>query len=179
MQAHGLVYEALSELWKGWEREVVSRREKKKRGRDHPSVEADIEDSNSSSSSRKAGEKEVEKASPFPPRICLHSYSGNASNFKQYLNPAIPVRIFASFSTAINLSDAMGEETPKAFVDIVSAVPDHMLLVESDLHIAGEEMDTRLEDIVRRICTIKGWGLEEGVERLGKNWRAFVFGDES
>ncbi|OAL47598.1 Metallo-dependent hydrolase [Pyrenochaeta sp. DS3sAY3a] len=178
VQAHGLVYEALSELWKGCEREVVSRREQKKRGQDHPSVEADIEDS-SSNGSRKVGENVEKKGTPFPPRICLHSYSGNASNFKQYLNPAIPARIFASFSTAINLSDAMGEETPKAFADIISAVPDHMLLVESDLHIAGEEMDKRLEDIVRRICTIKGWGLEEGVERLGRNWRAFVFGDES
>jgi hypothetical protein len=51
-----------------------------------------------------------------------------------------------------------------------------MILVESDLHTAGEEMDLRLEDIVRRICGAKGWGLDEGVERLGRNWRAFVFG---
>jgi hypothetical protein len=53
-----------------------------------------------------------------------------------------------------------------------------MLLVESDLHTAGEEMDRRLEDIIRRICRIKGWGLEEGVSRLGRNWRAFALGDE-
>jgi hypothetical protein len=51
-----------------------------------------------------------------------------------------------------------------------------MVLVESDLHTAGEEMDRRLEDIVRRICKIKGWGLEEGVKKLGDNWRAFAFG---
>lgn len=116
------------------------------------------------------------KPKPYPPRICLHSYSGNASNFKQYLNPAIPAQIFASFSTAINLSDAMEDETPKAFEEIVRTVPDHMMLVESDLHTAGEEMDRRLEDIVRRICKIKGWGLEQGVKKLGDNWRAFAFG---
>ncbi|KAH7351431.1 hypothetical protein BKA66DRAFT_476074 [Pyrenochaeta sp. MPI-SDFR-AT-0127] len=167
VQAHGLVLEALSETWKGHEKEVLSKRERKKRGQDHPSVEADMDNSSSII---------PEKAKPFPPRICLHSYSGNASNFKQYLNPAIPAQIFASFSTAINLSDAMDEDTPASFEEMIKTVPDHMLLVESDLHTAGEGMDRRLEDIVRRICKIKGWGLEEGVEQLGRNWRVFAFG---
>jgi Tat protein secretion system quality control protein TatD with DNase activity len=166
VQAHGLVFEVLQDLWKGHEKEVLSKRERKKRGQDHSSIESDTPDPAASEQSPK----------PYPPRICLHSYSGNASNFKQYMNPAIPAQIFASFSTAINLSDAMDDETPPAFEEIVKTVPDHMLLVESDLHTAGEEMDRRLEDIVRRICKIKGWGLEEGVMQLGKNWRAFAFG---
>jgi Tat protein secretion system quality control protein TatD with DNase activity len=166
VQAHGLVFEVLQDLWKGHEKEVLSKRERKKRGQDHPSVESDMSDPTQSE----------QKSKPYPPRICLHSYSGNASNFKQYLNPAIPARIFASFSTAINLSDAMEDETPASFEEIVKTVPDDMVLVESDLHTAGEEMDRRLEDIVRRICKIKGWGLEEGVTQLGKNWRAFAFG---
>ncbi|KAF2621889.1 Metallo-dependent hydrolase [Macroventuria anomochaeta] len=168
VQAHGLVYESLHELWKGYENEVLSKREKKKRGKDDPSVEAEYDKSAKEGSS---GPK------PYPPRICLHSYSGSASNFKQYLNPAIPIYVFASFSTAINLGDALDEETPAEFEEMINTVPDEMLLVESDLHTAGDEMDRRLEDIVRRICKIKQWGLEEGVERLGKNWKAFVFGD--
>ena len=169
VQAHGLVFETLSELWRGHEKEVLSKRERKKRGQDHASVEADM---NSSSTTKEGG-----KQTPYPPRICLHSYSGNASNFKQYLNPAIPARIFASFSTAINLSDAMDEETPASFEEMIKTVPDHMVLIESDLHTAGEEMDRRLEDIIRRICRIKGWSLEDGVARLGRNWRAFAFGE--
>lgn len=168
VQAHGLVYEALHELWKGHEKEVLSKREKKKRGKEDPSMDA--ENSNTT-------KEESSEPKPYPPRICLHSYSGSASNFKQYLNPAIPIRIFASFSTAINLGDALDEETPAEFVEMIKTVPDEMLLVESDLHTAGDEMDRRLEDITRRICKIKEWGLEEGVEKLGKNWRAFVFGD--
>lgn len=167
VQAHGLVYESLHELWKGHEKEVLSKREKKKRGKDDPSVEIQNQTKDDD------GEPK-----PYPPRICLHSYSGSASNFKQYLNPAIPIRIFASFSTAINLGDAIDEETPAEFEDMIKTVPDEMLLVESDLHTAGDEMDRRLEDIIRRICKIKEWGLEEGVERLGKNWKAFVFGEE-
>jgi Tat protein secretion system quality control protein TatD with DNase activity len=71
-----------------------------------------------------------------------------------------------------------GDETPAAFAALVRGVPDDVVLVESDMNVAGEEMDARMEDIVRRICKIKGWGLEEGVLRLGRNWRAFVFGEE-
>ena len=86
--------------------------------------------------------------------------------------------MFASFSTAINLAGAVGGTTPAAFAEMVRTVPDHMLLVESDLDRAGEELDARLEDMVRRLCEIKGWGLEDGVVRLGRNWRAFVFGGD-
>ncbi|KAJ4353585.1 Cut9-interacting protein scn1 [Didymosphaeria variabile] len=168
VQAHGLVFDTIKELWKDHQLPVLSKREKKKRGKDDPSVEAQL-------ASSQTGDG---KAKPYPPRVCLHSYSGSADAFKQYLNPAIPVAFFASFSTAINLGDAVGEETPQSFVDMISTVPDDMVLVESDLHTAGNEMDRRLEDIVRRICKIKGWGLEEGAERLGKNWRRFVFGTE-
>ncbi|KAJ4287734.1 Cut9-interacting protein scn1 [Kalmusia sp. IMI 367209] len=171
VQAHGMLFESLKELWTGHERIVLSKREKKKRGKDDPSIEP--QHPPSSATQERDGESK-----PYPPRICLHSYSGSPSNFTQYLNPAIPVEIFASFSTAINLGDAVGEEEPKAFGDMVRAVPDGAVLVESDLHTAGEEMDRRLEDMARRICRIKGWGLEEGVEKLGRNWRRFVFGEE-
>lgn len=172
VQAHGAVFEVLSELWRGCEREVLSKRERKKRGMDHPS--ALVEDAGPGG----GGGSERKQATPYPPRICLHSYSGNASNFKQYLNPAIPAAIYASFSTAVNLGDALDDETPNAFEEVVKVVPDHLVLVESDLHTAGEEMDRRMEDIVRRICVVKGWELSEGVERLGKNWRAFAFGED-
>ncbi|KAF2996837.1 hypothetical protein E8E13_003493 [Curvularia kusanoi] len=175
VQAHGLVFEALQELWKGHEKEVLSKREKKRRGKDDASVAADVGNGGKDEEGEKSTAKE---AKPYPPRICLHSYSGSASNFKQYLNPAIPIRIFASFSTAINLGDALDEDTPVEFEEMIKTVPDEMLLVESDLHTAGDGMDRRLEDIVRRICKIKGWGLEDGVTRLGQNWKAFVFGDE-
>jgi Tat protein secretion system quality control protein TatD with DNase activity len=174
VQAHGLVLEVLSELWKGHEKEVLSRRERKKRGQDHPAAEVTFFQTNDEEES----EREKQKQMPYPPRICLHSYSGKTSNFKQYLNPSIPAAIYASFSTAINLSDALDEETSASFEEMIKTVPDHMLLVESDLHTAGGEMDRRLEDITRRICRIKGWGLEEGVSRLGRNWRAFALGED-
>ncbi|KAH9871179.1 hypothetical protein J1614_006755 [Plenodomus biglobosus] len=185
VQAHGMLLESMQEVWKGCEREVLSKRERKmKQQEQHQQrhsngiMHVDGTADTASTSTQKSNHDQHGGGRPFPPRICLHSYSGNASNFKQYLHPAIPARIFASFSTAINLSDARDAETPAAFADVVRAVPDHMLLVESDLDRAGKDIDVRLEDMVRRLCEIKGWGLEEGVVRLGRNWRAFAFGDE-
>jgi Tat protein secretion system quality control protein TatD with DNase activity len=92
---------------------------------------------------------------------------------QQYLNPAIPVDVYFSFSTVINLSTAGGESR---FPDVVRACPDDRVLVESDLHFAGEEMDRVLEDVCRRVCEIKGWALEDGVARIRRNYEKFIFG---
>ena len=164
--AHGVLFEALQELWKGNEKEVLTRRERKKQASEHRAVGDDLS----------RAPQPSQQPLPYPPRICLHSFSGNKSIFKPYMGREIPVQIFASFSTAINLSDAP-EKTPASFEELIKTVPDHMLLVESDLHTAGDGMDRRMEDIVRRICKIKGWGLEEGVQQLGNNWKTFVFGE--
>ncbi|KAK5624312.1 hypothetical protein RRF57_000028 [Xylaria bambusicola] len=108
----------------------------------------------------------------FPRRICLHSYSGHVEQLKMYIHPSVPAKVYFSFSVAINWATGGNEKTEEA----IRAVPDDRLLVESDLHTAGEKMDNQLEEVCRRICRIKGWDLREGVRRLGCNWRAFVLG---
>lgn len=164
VQAHGVVFNTLQETWKGHERNVPSKRERRKQEATNPtSVEANDQ----------TGE-EARRPTPYPPRICLHSYSGPPETMKQYLDPRIPATIFFSFSSVINFSHAGTAKTESAVI----AVPDDRILIESDLDSAGERMDGYLEEIVRKLCEIKGWALEDGVKQLAANWKSFVFGDE-
>ncbi|TID20586.1 Metallo-dependent hydrolase [Venturia nashicola] len=163
VQAHGQVFDVLKETWKGHERKVLSKRERKIQ---------------QAASAMDAGENEGEDdegPKPYAPRVCLHSYSGPPDPIKQYLQPSNPAEIFFSFSTAINFSTAAASKTE----EVIKVLPADRILVESDLHIAGDRMDQHLEDIVRKICQLKDWTLEDGVEQLGKNWRCFIFGEKT
>ena len=164
--AHGVVFDTLKETWKGCEKDVVSKRIKKRLG----SV-TNVHDREF----KEDGNQGVRLASKlFPPRICLHSYSGPPEALQQYLNSATPATIFFSFSQVINFS------TPAAAraIEVIKVVPQDRILVESDLHCAGERMDTLLEGIVRDICRIKGWPLEAGVKQLAINSKHFLLGHE-
>ncbi|KAL2021919.1 hypothetical protein VTK56DRAFT_6338 [Thermocarpiscus australiensis] len=175
VQAHGVLFDALASLWKGHEKEVVSRRKQKlvAQGAEDFSSSDEEDDGDEPGEVTKHAAGKRYKPKPFPPRVCLHSFSGAPQMVNQYLNPAIPVRVFFSFSTVINLSTAGGESR---FPDVVRACPDDRLLVESDLHSAGDDMDRVLEDMCRRVCDIKGWPLKEGLERIRKNYEDFIFG---
>jgi Tat protein secretion system quality control protein TatD with DNase activity len=164
VQAHGVVFNTLQETWKGHEKKVPSKRERKKQ----ETTVTTFTESNYQT------EEEEKAPKPYPPRICLHSYSGPPETIKQYLDPRIPAKIFFSFSSVINFSHAGSAKTENA----VKAVADDRILIESDLDSAGERMDGYLEEIVRKLCEIKGWELEYGVKQLAANWKNFVFDDE-
>lgn len=161
VQAHGAVYSVLQRLWSGHEK--LSSRQRKRRAsalaahftEDH---DDELED--------------FERPSPFPPRVCMHSYSGPAEFIREFLHNKIPVDVYFSFSDAINFSLRSHEKV----AEVIKAVPDSTILVESDLHYAGSDMDDRLGLIVHRVCSIKNWPIEEGVQILGQNWRRFIFG---
>ena len=159
--AHGLVFETLKETWRGHANRTPSKREKKRSANfEAAHIYEAVEQSSGSSG-----------PNPFPPRICLHSYSGSAVTLRQYFHPSVPAVIFFSFSRLVNFSSA----STKA-ITAIQAVPDDRILAESDLHAAGEKMDALLEDIIREICHIKGWTLERGVKQLRSNWLHYVFG---
>ena len=165
VQAHGIVYETVAETWKGHERHVPSKKERKKQ---EAATKADAEAPEGEEKSISTGEPKQ-----YPPRICLHSFSGPAETIKQYIAPSVPCEVFFSFSTTINSWSESGDGKVEA---AVRAVPDDRVLVESDLHMAGDKMDHYLEGVVRKICQVKQWDLEDGVTQLGRNWKRLVFG---
>ncbi|KAL8673431.1 MAG: hypothetical protein Q9168_002135 [Polycauliona sp. 1 TL-2023] len=167
--AHGVVYETLKETWTGYEREILSKRKSKQKA----NVATARENGATLKNDNGEGKYESTWTKPYPPRICLHSYSGPLNLLKQYLAPTIPATIYFSFSCLVNLSS----RTDKA-VAVIEAVPDDRILVESDLHSAGDQMDQLLEDVVRSVCKIKGWTLTAGVIQLADNWKRFVFGEQ-
>ncbi|KAG6121697.1 hypothetical protein E4U14_001462 [Claviceps sp. LM454 group G7] len=165
VQAHGILYDTVSSCWKGHEKHVPSRKERLMKAA--PGAEDEHDDDADGDNDTRVGAK------PYPPRICLHSYSGSVEGLKQWLRPDIPAKIFFSFSTAVNLGT---EATRAKFGDVIRAIPADKLLVESDLHMAGEDLDVALEDMYRRVCEAKGWSLEEGVRTVGNNFEHFILG---
>lgn len=175
VQAHGVLYDTIAACWKGHERKILSRREKKQiaPGAEESSSSDDDDDNEIENDKEPKKKKTAARGKPFPPRICLHSYSGSADTLKQWFHPAVPSQIFVSFSTAVNLGTDGGRAKLES---VVRAVPDDRVLVESDLHMAGEEAEAMLEDMYRLVCEIKGWDLERGIRIIGKNFQEFIYG---
>ena len=161
--AHGAVFEALHESWSGCERSVPSRRERKRRRSAEGAHALEEEESDGGTESGRV---------PYPPRICLHSYSGPPDMAKQYTRPEVPAVVFFSFSVAVNLGTPAAHKTR----EVIRTVPHDRLLVESDFHAAGPRMDAALEEMVRVVCAERGWSLDAGVRQLGSNWRHFALG---
>ncbi len=161
VQAHGAVHEVLQSLWAGHEK--MSSRQRKRRSSAAGAHAADHDE--------EIYEESLDPPS-FPPRICMHSYSGPADFLREFMHNKVPVDVYFSFSDVINFSGPSSEKV----VDVVKAIPDSKILIESDLHRAGAEMDGRLDSVFQRICDVKKWPSEKGVKILGENWRRFVFG---
>ena len=175
VQAHGSLYETIAACWKGHEKTVVSRRQRKLVAEGAEDFSSASEDDGEAADDGGDPEKErprARKPKPYPPRICLHSFSGAVAELRRYVHPTVPAKVYFSFSMAVNWPAGGGSDKAD---EAVRAAPADRILVESDLHEAGEAMDRCLEQACRRICELRGWGLREGVERLAKNWQEFVF----
>lgn len=161
VQAHGALFEVFGGLWKGYERGGKKKEKKKVKEKE---IEGKVE------------EVDVGKntSRPFPPRICLHSYSGSLELLKMYFRPEVPSEMYISVCWLNNFETS---ETARARTEeVVRWIPETSLLVESDWHGAGDEADELMEKVTREVCRIRGWGLEEGVGKMGRNWWRFATG---
>ncbi|KAF7719908.1 Cut9-interacting protein scn1 [Penicillium ucsense] len=184
VQSHGAVFEVLRELWKGHERKNMSRRERARLQDAEGALSddespADVEQLQENKDDlqeqqRPTTMRNADNAQPlpFPPRICMHSYSGPVEPIRQFLHESNPSDVYFSFSAVINFS---GLSSGKA-LDVIKALPSDRILIESDLHIAGKRMDNLLEDAARQICRVRGWELREGVQQLAENYERFIYG---
>jgi Tat protein secretion system quality control protein TatD with DNase activity len=89
----------------------------------------------------------------------------------RYIKPQVPTKVFFSLSSVINLSN---DGALAKVGDIIRSIPDDRILIESDLHTAGDDMDAVLEEMYRKVCEVKGWSLRQGVGILGKNFQDFI-----
>ncbi|OJJ75162.1 hypothetical protein ASPBRDRAFT_478415 [Aspergillus brasiliensis CBS 101740] len=169
VQAHGAVFDLFKALWSGHERKNASRRERRRR---YSVADAHAESDAEDEQKQQEPAEPEEKSLPFPPRICMHSYSGPVEPLKQFLHRSNPSDVYFSFSSVINFSGPSSQKV----IDVIKALPDDRVLIESDLHTAGQQMDDLLEEIARQICNIRGWDLHQGVQQLADNWKRFVFG---
>ena len=184
VQCHGILFDSFREVWAGHETPRERPKDRKRRRRknaagDHEYL-PDLAGSDVESDEDEEKYEGEQTPKPFPPRICLHSFSAPLETLKQYLAPPTPTKLypsqlFFSFSSTINARPEKGHLSK--IEDTIKTVPDENVLIESDLHTAGQAMDDALEGALRLIVQQKGWDLEDGVRQLDRNWRQFVYGD--
>ncbi|KAF9386792.1 hypothetical protein CPB97_003329 [Podila verticillata] len=105
-----------------------------------------------------------------PPRLCMHSYGGSVDMMRAFTKMDHPPEIFFSFSIVIN-----GRLQERKLQELISAVPEDRLLIESDHH-SHALVDSLLMDMVKKVSEIRGWSIEETVQKTTRNWHRFVYG---
>ncbi|KAF9181381.1 hypothetical protein BGZ50_005533 [Haplosporangium sp. Z 11] len=105
-----------------------------------------------------------------PPRLCMHSYGGSVDMLKAFTKMDHPPEIFFSFSILIN-----GRLQERKLKELITAVPEDRLLIESDHH-SHAQVDLLLVEMVHKVAEIRQWTLEETVEKTTRNWHRFVYG---
>ncbi|CAG8573414.1 9386_t:CDS:2 [Cetraspora pellucida] len=117
-------------------------------------------------------DRKVLSQQPLPPRICMHSYGGSVDTIR-ILTAARPkkkkklqVEIYFSFSIVIN-------ERYSRLHDLIRAVPEDKLLIESDFH-SPDGLDNLMERIALLVSEAKGWTLTTTLEKTFQNFLKFI-----
>ncbi|KAG0094468.1 hypothetical protein BGZ93_007188 [Podila epicladia] len=105
-----------------------------------------------------------------PPRLCMHSYGGSVDMMRAFTKMDYPPEIFFSFSILIN-----GRLQERKLQELIQAVPEDRLLIESDHH-SHTLLDGLLMDMVKKVSEIRGWTIEQTIQKTTRNWHRFVYG---
>lgn len=114
--------------------------------------------------------EELNVSLPETPNICLHSYSGSPEFLSScwYKAKHLKDKVYVSCSVLINIT------SKKKASDISLAVPPNKILVESDYHSAGSDMDSHTQSGISRLGSAYGWDNAEATTRLHSNFYEFL-----
>lgn len=105
----------------------------------------------------------ISRGDPMVP-VCLHSFSGSDQLAQRWLSAkSLRGLVYFSFSYAVN-------HRYEKWASVIQSIPDDRILMESDLHVAGERMERALQDVLQCIAQAKAWSLKDAHEHLCQNW---------
>lgn len=108
------------------------------------------------------------KVKPNILRICLHSYGGSPASVKQFMDLK-GYEMYISFSVCIN-----ARLTPaKKLQELIRAVPEDRLLIESDLD-TPTGIDKCMIEIIKIVAEARQWSISKVVETTHQNWLKFT-----
>jgi Tat protein secretion system quality control protein TatD with DNase activity len=108
------------------------------------------------------------KVPPHILRMCLHSFGGAPATIEQFMGLK-GFETFVSFSVVINARLIPA----KKLVELIKAVPEDRLLIESDLN-TPVGMDQCMVEITKIVAEARGWSIKQVVDITHKNWLRFV-----
>ena len=115
-----------------------------------------------------------------PKKILLHSYSGSAQLVRRLsgLCEANDVELYFGFSYSVNVRpSAKGGVYSERVFDVIDAVPDYRLLIESDGHLGNEAENAsvreNLIDIIHVVSSVKEWDIEHTIKTTAQNGERF------
>ncbi|RIA94441.1 TatD family [Glomus cerebriforme] len=116
-------------------------------------------------------DRRINKQEPLPPRICLHSFGGSVDTIKfltkqKKKKEGISVDIYFSFSFVIN-------DKYDRLPDLIRAVPEDRLLIETDYH-SPFGLDDYMAMIIKLVSEAKEWTEAMTVEKTRKNFVKFI-----
>lgn len=111
-----------------------------------------------------------------PPSICLHSFTGSPAFLQSWFTPGRKqkkpkTKVFVSGSVLINIT------SEEKAVKLASHVPLDRILVESDYHVAGRDMDNYLMESFTRFAKAYNLEFAEAEKQFYRNYRNFVSPD--
>ena len=112
--------------------------------------------------------RRIDEHEPLPPRICLHSFGGSVDTIKGLTKrkKKSSVDIYFSFSIVIN-------GRYNRLSDLIRAVPEDRLLIETDYH-SPFELDNYMAMIIKLVSEVRGWTEELTVKKTHENFMKFI-----